>query len=916
MRRPIRWLRGAFAYAALAVAGAVAAWAASPVGKAWTADPEEQFLLDVNIRQLRLGDGVRAYQTPEGTCIVFGDFLTTLDLPMKIDLETKRASGWAFKEENRIDIDQAAGTAHFGEEQERLSEGTIRETPEGWCVDSAALSRWFKLGVKPYTYGSVLMLESEAKLPVELAIEREQRAARIRPAAMPLEGLPKVKLPYRMWRAPALDFIVNAGVTYEASTGMRVDRSAAVAAAGEIARFSYDAMLATDGSGKPQSLRFRAYRSDPDGGLLGPLDATHFAVGDIQGLNNRLLSSSSGRGAEITNRPLFNPAAFDRTRFEGDLPVGWDAELYRNGELLAFSRSDGSQRYVFEDVPLTYGENRFEIVLYGPQGQQRSRVEYLNVGQNQIPTGETWYWAGISQPGKQLLGDFAGRDDGGGPPGQVETRRIADFGRPDVQAAVQVEHGLGKRTSVGLLAAMLLADDKKLTFVEGSIRRSIGPALVEVAVARDGNGGFAARAQAAAQIGQISVAADGMIADNFTIGGFRDKRYRDARVSMDAPLKLGGKTVALHGDVRMIDRGPRDRTLAAAGRLSTNFNGFNLATQVDWQRQMGGKGDRFDDKVEVGLIGSGRLGDVRLRGQTVWEVSPQSRFRTAELSAYWSASDNADWEGAVGYDANAGRGRARLSHIRRFQTVAAAASLEAGTDGSFAAGINLNFSLDSSRGGFRLTEQKMASAGIVEARVYRDFNDNGVRDQSEPWEKGATITTGQRVSDDVTDANGVVRVGGLQPFQPIAIGIDTSSLEDPSLAPRKALQVIVPRPGVAALLEIGLVGAGDIEGILVKNDGRGFEGLDVELIDAAGKVVASTRSDFDGFILFERVAYGRYTMRLSADSAKAANVEPVIDKSVEISPEKTVIRLGPIRILKASQIAEVVTCGSPGGAQR
>ena len=54
---------------------------------AWTADPDEQFLLDVNIRQLRLGDGVRAYNTPEGTCVVLGDFLTTLDVPMRIDLD-------------------------------------------------------------------------------------------------------------------------------------------------------------------------------------------------------------------------------------------------------------------------------------------------------------------------------------------------------------------------------------------------------------------------------------------------------------------------------------------------------------------------------------------------------------------------------------------------------------------------------------------------------------------------------------------------------------------------------------------------------------------------------------------------------------------------------------------------------------
>ncbi len=208
------------------------------------------------------------------------------------------------------------------------------------------------------------------------------------------------------------------------------------------------------------------------------------------------------------------------------------------------------------------------------------------------------------------------------------------------------------------------------------------------------------------------------------------------------------------------------------------------------------------------------------------------------------------------------RGRARITHVRRFNSLAAAASIEGGTDGSFAAGLNLNFSLDSSRGGFKLTNQRLATTGSVEARVYRDFNDNGVRDLAEPWEEGALITTGQRVSEEKTDKNGAVRVGGLQPYQAVAVGIDTSSLSDPSLTPKKALQVIVPRPGVAAHLEIGLVGAGDIEGVLVQDDGRGFEGLDIELVDASGKPAATTRSDYDGFILFERVAYGHYTFRL------------------------------------------------------
>jgi hypothetical protein len=655
----------------------------------------------------------------------------------------------------------------------------------------------------------------------------------------------------------------------------------------------------------PQSLRLRAYRSDPEGGLLGPLNATHFAVGDVQSQPSRLLSVSSGRGAEITNRPLFNPVAFDRTRFEGDLPPGWDAELYRNGELLAFSRSNGSQRYAFEDVPLIYGDNRFEIIIYGPQGQQRSRLEHINVGQEQLPPGQTWYWAGVSQPGKDMLSEIVDREPDG-------KRLPGDFTRPDLQASVQVEHGLGKRTSVGALATMLLADNERLTFIEGSVRQSIGPALLEAAVARDSRGGMAGRLQAMGRIGPAFINVEALLAEDFVVDGKREKIYRDARLSVTTPVKIGRQQISTNADLHYIDRGQGLKTLDAAGRLSTNFNGFNLATQVDWSHRIGRTSEK--DRLEVGLIGSGRIKDVRLRGQATWEISPESRFRSAELSAYWSASDQADWEGAIGYDADSKRGRARLSHIRRFSSVAAAASLEGGTDGSFAVGINLNFSLDASRGGMGLTSQRLAATGSVAARVYRDLNDNGARDQGEPWEKGALITTGQRVSEDATDKNGLVRVGGLQPYRAIAVGIDTESLTDPSLAPKKALQVIVPRPGVAAEIEIGLVGAGDIEGVLVKDDGSGFEGLDIELVDATGKVVGTTRSDFDGFFLFERVAYGRYSFRLKAESASAAGVERIIAKTAEISSDKTVVRLGTIRVMKTAQIALVESASVGTGA--
>src|SRR6476659_8663322 len=124
------WLPRAATLLALA-AGGVAASSPSPLPSAgWTADPDDQFLLDVSIRQHKLGEGVRAYNTPQGTCVVLGDFLASLDVPVKIDLAAKRASGWAFKESSRISIDYGAMTVAYQGKSEAIAVGTIRETPE------------------------------------------------------------------------------------------------------------------------------------------------------------------------------------------------------------------------------------------------------------------------------------------------------------------------------------------------------------------------------------------------------------------------------------------------------------------------------------------------------------------------------------------------------------------------------------------------------------------------------------------------------------------------------------------------------------------------------------------------------------------------------------------------------------------
>ena len=192
---------------------------------------------------------------------------------------------------------------------------------------------------------------------------------------------------------------------------------------------------------------------------MGPLNATQIAAGDVESLPGRLTGQTAGgRGAFVSNRPLGQVSRFSTTTLRGTLPAGWDAELYRNGQLLAFQDDRGDGRYEFLDVELFFGRNDLEVVLYGPQGQIRRDKTSVPVGFNQIEPGETYYWAGVVQNNRDLFDLGTGLQNG----------------PQKWRWGVGVERGLDERTSAALGVQSLYFDGARRRYVEGAVMRSLG----------------------------------------------------------------------------------------------------------------------------------------------------------------------------------------------------------------------------------------------------------------------------------------------------------------------------------------------------------------------------------------------------------------------------------------------------------
>lgn len=895
MLRPLSFLGKAVAIVAAAFAACAAAPAAA---ETWQPNEDDALILELHTTGYKLGDTLRGYQTPNGVCVDFADFIQAMDLPIRLDRKSRRATGWVFQERELFVLDRDSQSVQTMNGTSRLAGGAITDTPEGWCADLRALTSWTGVTFRADLGNLRIVLETDRKLPFLQQIERRSRAARLRPTAssFDLAQLPQQNVPYKPWRAPAVDVLIQTALRKGATAGRTQELQYEAYATGEALGVSYDARLASDTGGVPATLRLRGYRNDPAGEMLGPLKATQLAAGDVETYAGALTGQSAvGRGAFISNRPLSRPSRFAVTTLRGELPSGWDAELYRNGQLLAFQgdRSDG--RYQFDNIELMFGENAFEVVLYGPQGQVRRDRSDMPVGMASIPAGKTWYWGGIVQQGRELI-DFS-----------------RTMGNPLTgwRWGIGVEHGIDKRTMIGLESQSLVLRGRRRNYLEASVRRAVGPMLVELSGAQQLGAGRAMRLQGLAKIGRVNVQADTLWVD----GGYESEQVTAAErrhfgLRLDSELKFGKSSIPVGLAARQSTSRDGSRIAEWSLRASLMARRMSLTAEVLQRQSSGRNANRDDDGMRVALLANAMVGKVRVRGDARFRLSgPTHGLENAQVVAEAHLSTRSDLRAGVEYTAANRRTDLTLGYVRQFERFALRAEGTVGTRGNIGAGLSLAFSIgpDPVDGGWRVTADKLAQAGQAVVTVFRDDNGDGYRQPGEAAIQGVEIESGFSHGAAQTNAEGRVLVDGLRPFTPAVIGVDGGSLPDPLLQPRGKGVVIVPRPGIIAEIALPLSPTGEIDGTLLGVDGQAREGVGLELADNRGQVIARTLTEFDGYFLFDQIPYGQYHLQVGVMSAQVLGASTLLGQPLTINRAHASLRVGTVQLQPARRAEQIAT---------
>ncbi len=866
-------------------------------------DEDDLFLVSLRLGNLILADSITAYNTPSGLCIDLAQTLNALDFPIQVDPHGGLARGWFLREDQIFSLDTRKKRVEISGKTFDLGDNDVRETADGLCVSISALKRWFPINFDADLSNAEVKLISREQLPIEQQIERRARQVKLqRIAQTDYIASPALKIPYQFFRPPAIDLTTEFTAEREAGkSSLQSKRQYTVLAAGEIAKLSSEIYLSSDTSGIPQDLRGRLYRRSPEANLLGKLQATEFAVGDVSGRGSSLIADpEAGRGASITNVPLDAPQTFDRTTFRGDIPNGWEVELHRNGQLTSFLQSTTDGRYEFRDVPLIFGLNSFEIIAYGPQGQIKRERRSVTVGPQAVPPGKFWYAAGAYEAGRNLIS-------------LASTSKNKNAVGPRAFASLQ--YGASQSTTVSLNLETLEFRKRQHNYLELGAVRTLGPIVAGATGTIDFQGGQAVELLAFGNTLGMDLSTRHALFNKYQSQRISETiKSRHALRSYVAPILFGRPlptTLELIYDRR---RNTPD-LIDISYRTNWSVSGLLFAHDSRFTTNAGGTSKSSDARWINSLLWSTGWNDFRVRGEVNYRLTQGLSLERLNLGIDWYQSEKMQLRGQGDWAPTTKNWRMGFGLNRMFDAFTLGARADIGSRGAITFGLNISTGLsylqnnNVQKRSWQLSRHRPALTGGATMHVFEDINDNGKRDSDERAIAGVGFGAGSASSENVSNDKGVVNIRAIRPFAVQSIAVDEATLPDATYRARRNSISVNPRPGISETYEFPIYPTGDVDGTLrIK---RGAEtiaagGAKIQIVNTEGKIVANGVSDLEGYFIIEGLKFGRYGLRIDPEQAIALGFKINTMRLIEISYERPSVSGQDLTLVAADmQVAEI-----------
>ncbi|MBE0368044.1 carboxypeptidase-like regulatory domain-containing protein [Pseudoalteromonas aurantia] len=585
---------------------------------------------------------------------------------------------------------------------------------------------------------------------------------------------------------------------------------------------------------------------------------THYQVGDIQSSRDPLvMSATQGRGVTFSNTNPNTSQSFSTITIEEPTLPGWIAELYRNGQYIASSVSQNENVVRFEDIETFYGNNVFEIRLFGPQGEQLTKKQKVTVGENALAPGKFSYKLEAIDAQKSLFGN--------------KQSNTTPF-----------EHALNANLSYGLTDKLTfdssisaLNAEHPNRYISAGINGISDSGSYKVIAAKQLSAGHALFTGYRGIITgltdhDININAQASLIDNFTSAIFsKQKHLLKRRMS----VSLNGKSSwisDLNWDFRWLNEhrnNKSERNITSFG-VNKNYLGGTWSSQFQY--------DDSQDMLTNRAYWSLDLKGWRWTNSVDWLPVNDRKLKSFRSNLRWPQTQDSFNQTQISYNPNA-NAKLLLGHQYTYRhhdfNVNFSGQYDSEDDWQISIGLSGTFSFDHVENTFEFDSPRTLSSGQLEVLSFVDWNNNQVFDSDDQPVSDAILTGNYRWKDLKTNDNGRILLPSSSGGQ--ILEVDVRSLSNPYYQSSYGKIKTLSHRGGISRVNIPISVFNEVEGTLYfanSNASKPAAGVSVMLLDVNGDIQYETISEYDGYYFFSNVSAGKYTVKIESNQLNIANL--------------------------------------------
>lgn len=864
-------------------------------------DEDNLLILTATSPALGLKRELLAYGDSNRVLLPLGEVARALELAITVNPQQKTAEGWLIAEDRTFRLDARQRTIRVDGVEYPWDEEAIAAGRDDIYVDSRVLGTWLPVDFTIVQGEMAVGVRPREQLPIQARRQREQSRLGLKGGEdMSLKYTPS-QSPYKDYSFPVMDIALSTGLDSDRHGESILQASHSLLAEGDLARMGAKVFVSGNERRPLDSARFTLDRVDQGHALLGPLHASRVAVGDVSPVRLPILGSRQAeRGLAVSSGDLRRSRDFDTTRFEGSTQPGWDVELYQNGNLIDSVRVGGDGRYRFEEVPVFFGANAFQLLAHGPQGQRRIiSTKNINVGAGMLKAGTFEYNLSATQQKNTLLGLDEAED--------LEDNQ----GSPRLTG--QIAYGLTDHLSATAGWSRVEFNDTMHTYWQAGMSGTISSLYGALDTMVDSAGGTGQSLQAQTSLGPVNLRGKYELFSDFIDEDNPDRILKE-RISLTARGRLPdwaflppltwtlGRENTVYEDLE---------TGRTGVRLAGQLHRLHLSNLLNFNDLDTG---RSTAPINGEFQASGSVGRTRITAGLGYDLGDEGQgINQYKLSARRPLDQGLSLGASLVRDV----GDAEQTSSRVYLDVDNGAyiltpSLSYDSEHGFGAFVGLTFSLGKNPVNEEMVMQsrKRSGSGSATALVYHDANNNKVFDQGDEPLPDVRLRARQARMTARTNDQGIAQFTGLVAHEPVDVEVDHETLQDPFWKPSIPGVAVLPRAGSVQSLELPVVTTGEIDGRIAfaQPDGtrEPLAGVRLELRDQQGRTVQTALSEYDGFYLFEQVFPGTYILQVHSDDPRVEQSAGQWSKEVTITNNGTIARGNDI-LLRAIE-------GMPGGS--